>query len=198
MTSEHNLRDLARNAVRQEVMRQAWRLFAAHGFDATTIDQIADAAGMSRRTFFRYFTGKEELIVEQLVEAGERVADALAALPADEPVWPALRDAFAIVVEAAEAHPEQSRALRIMLRDEATVRGSLQEWRRRWTELLSPLVVRRLPAAPGADPGLRAEALAGSALACLDAAQSAWAEQPEASLARLVDDAMGAVAPLDR
>lgn len=198
MTSEHNLRDLARNAVRQEVMRQAWRLFAAHGFEATTIDQIAAAAGMSRRTFFRYFTGKEELIVEQLVEAGERIADALAALPADEPVWPALRDAFAVVVEAAEAHPEQSRALRIMLRDEAAIRGSLQEWRRRWTELLSPLVVRRLPADPGSDPELRAEALAGSALACLDAAQSAWADRPEANLGRLLDDAMGAVAPLDR
>jgi len=197
MTTDHTLRDLAREAVRQEVLRHAWKLFAVQGFEATTIDQVAEAAGMSRRTFFRYFTGKDELIVEQLVEAGERVAAELAARPAAEGAWTALREAFGVVVEAAEAHAEQSRALRIMLRDEAGVRGSLEEWRRRWTELLVPLVVGRLPAGPATAIGVRAEAVAASALACLDAAQSAWAEDPASSLSGLVDEAMRAVAPLD-
>ncbi len=91
MTAGPTLRDHARGAVRDEVMRQAWPLFAEQGFEATTVDQIADAAGMSRRTFFRYFAGKDELVLERLVESGERIADALRGRPADEPVWPALR-----------------------------------------------------------------------------------------------------------
>jgi len=197
MSTAHSFRDLARTAVREEVLRCAWRLFAEQGFEATTIDQVAEAAGMSRRTFFRYFKGKDELILEKLVEAGERVAAALEARPADEAPWIALRRAFAVVVEASETHAEQSRALRIMLRDEPSVSGSLEEWRRRWTELLAPIVVRRLPALRGSGPDVRAEALAGSALACLDAAQTAWAERPGSSLSGLVDAAMRAVAPLE-
>lgn len=187
------LRDVARQAVREQVLRSAWELFAAHGFEATTIDQVAEAAGMSRRTFFRYFTGKDELILERLVEAGERVADALRARPADEAAWPALRAAFDELVAGQEAHPEVARRLGTMLRDEPGVRASAEERRRRWTETLRPLVAQRL-----ADPadGVRAAAMTGAALACLDAAQQAWTDRPTARLARLLDQAMSAVAPL--
>src|SRR4029077_8820150 len=90
MTAELTLRDHARGAVREEVMRQAWLLFSAQGFEATTVDQIAAAAGMSRRTFFRYFAGKDELVLTRLVESGQSVVDALRLRPADEPVWVSL------------------------------------------------------------------------------------------------------------
>lgn len=195
--STETLRDLARHAVRNEVLRHAWDLFAQQGFEATTIDQVAEAAGMSRRTFFRYFSGKDELIVEKLVEAGEKIAAALAERPAEESAWVAVRAAFDVVVRGAEAYAEQSRALRLMLRDEPGVRGSVEEWRRRWAELLAPQVAGRLPAgASRRGPDVRAEALAGSAIACLDAAQLAWAEHPGTRLGTLLDEAMRAVAPL--
>lgn len=196
--STETLRDLARHAVRDEVLRRAWELFARQGFDATTIDEVAQAAGMSRRTFFRYFSGKDELISEKLVEAGERIATALAERPAEEGAWAAVRAAFDVVVHAAEAYAEQSRTLRLMLRDEPGVRGSVEEWRRRWTELLAPQVARRLPPGPsaGRTPDVRAEAVAGSAIACLDAAQLAWAEHPGTPLGPLLDEAMSAIAPL--
>ncbi|MEX0426746.1 TetR family transcriptional regulator [Nocardioides sp. DS6] len=199
--SAENLREVARIAVRDEVQRHAWALFAHQGFEATTIDQIAEAAGMSRRTFFRYFSGKDELIIEKLVEAGERIAAALAERPEGESAWVALRAAFDVVVLSQESRPEQARALRLMLRDEHGVRASAEEWRRRWTDLLAPQVARRLPPAgvrrdPDPDPDPRAVAVAGSALACLDAAQLAWAEHPGSRLAALLDEAMSAVARL--
>jgi len=195
--STESLREVARTAVRDEVQRHAWTLFAAQGFEATTIDQIAEAAGMSRRTFFRYFAGKDELIIEKLVESGERIAEALAARPDDEPAWVALRAAFGEIVRAQEANPDQARPLRLMLRDEPGVRASAEEWRRRWTELLAPHVARLLPPRTvRRGPDTRAEALAGSALACLDAAQLAWAEHPGSRLGPLLDEAMSAVAPL--
>lgn len=185
------LRDLARHAVRDEVLRQAWLLFARQGFEATTIDQVAEASGMSRRTFFRYFASKDDLVIERLIEAGERIAATVAARPADEGAWSALRGAFEELVEAQEAKPVESRALWTMLRDEPAVTGPMEERRRRWIELLSPPVARRLPAGRGRE--MRAAAVTGAALACLDAAQQAWADQPSSRLGTLLDQAMGAL-----
>ncbi|SDS79879.1 DNA-binding transcriptional regulator, AcrR family [Nocardioides scoriae] len=189
------LRDTARGAVRGEVMRQAWLLFARDGFEATTVEQIAAAAGMSRRTFFRYFAGKEELVLERLLESGEELAAALAARPDDEPAWPALRRAFDQLVEVQEAHAERSRPLQLMLRDEPSLRGVLTERHRRWLELLVPLVEQRLPARSGRrGPDARARALTSCALACLQEAQELWAEHDGARLGPLLDEAMDAVA----
>ena len=47
---------------REELEQAAFTLFAARGFDATTVDEIAAAAGIGRRTFFRYFPSKESLL----------------------------------------------------------------------------------------------------------------------------------------
>jgi AcrR family transcriptional regulator len=182
------LRDHARSAVRDEVSRHAWALFATHGFEATTVDQIAEAAGMSRRTFFRYFAGKDALVLERLVESGELLAATVQARPAGESAWTALRASFQVTVDLLETHADTARPLQIMLREEPALRATAETRRRLWIE--------RLPTSPGGDVGVRAVAVTGSALACLDAAQAAWAEHPGASLTELLDATMGAVAPL--
>ena len=48
--------------VRSRLVEAAFARFTADGFEATTVDQIADAAGVSRRTFFRYFDTKEDVV----------------------------------------------------------------------------------------------------------------------------------------
>ncbi|AWB91543.1 TetR family transcriptional regulator [Aeromicrobium chenweiae] len=194
MSGEMTLRDHARAAVRDEVSRQAWRLFARQGFEATTIDQIAEAAGMSRRTFFRYFTGKDELVLSRLVESGDQIAQALRDRPSDEAAWPALRAAFQHLVELQESHADVARPLQVMLRDEPALRATQQERRTTWLELLTPLVADRLPARRRrTGPDTRAAALTGSALACFEAAQVAWASHPDVPLASLLDEAMESV-----
>src|SRR3954470_19453848 len=194
MTGELSLRDRARGAVREEVMRQAWLLFSAQGFEATTVDQIAAAAGMSRRTFFRYFSGKDELVLARLVESGEGVVAGLRERPVDEPVWESLRRAFDEGVAQQEAHAEVARPLLVMLRTEPAVRASVVDWRRRWQELLQPAVAERLPARRGGStPGVRAAAIVASALSCLETAQDAWADHAASRLSTLLDQAMAAV-----
>lgn len=196
MTDELTLRDHARGAVRDEVMRHAWLLFSAQGFEATTVDQIAAAAGMSRRTFFRYFAGKDELVLERLVAAGERIATALGQRPTDEPVWTSLRRSFDDLVQQQEQYADLARPLEVMLRTEPGVRGSVVERRRRWQELLAPVVGARLPRRHGGrTPDLRAEAIVAAALSCLEVAQEAWAGHPGSRLPTLLDQAMSAVAP---
>lgn len=197
MSSEMTLRDHARGAVREEVSKQAWLLFASQGFEATTVDQIADAAGMSRRTFFRYFAGKDELVLDRLVASGQLIAEALRARPSSEAAWPALRAAFQTTVDLQETHAPTSRPLQIMLRDEPALRTTVEARRRLWLELLTPLTAERLPARrAGSLPDARAAAITGSAIACLETAQVTWAEHPGSSLTKLVDQAMDAVSPL--
>jgi AcrR family transcriptional regulator len=189
VTPSTSLRDVARNAVRDEVARTAWDLFVEHGFEATTVEQIAETAGMSRRTFFRYFAGKDDLILDKLLEVGDRVADALAARPSNEAAWPAVRAALDVVVTAQEANPEPSRRLGRLLRDEPGTRGTMEVRRRRWTQILGPLVAERLP-----DHSVTAgSAVAGAALACYDAATDAWIAAPETRLTTHLDTAMHAV-----
>lgn len=192
------LREHARGAVREEVLRVAWQLFAGQGFEATTVDQIAEAAGMSRRTFFRYFAGKDELVLERLVESGDRIADALRSRPPEEAAWTALRRAFDVIVLPQEEHPEKSRALQLMLREEHGVRASVVEHRRRWVDLLRPLVAERMVARKGGvGPDPRAAALTASALACLETAQEIWSQHPGSRLGAVLDEGMSAVCTLD-
>lgn len=186
---------MARHAIREEVLRTAWTIFSRQGFEATTIDQIAAAAGMSRRTFFRYFASKDELMIERLVSAGAQIAEMLAARPAGESPWRSLRAAFGEAIAAQDRSPAAARTLGRVLRDEPAARANMEERRRRWLELFTPLIAARLGG--GSDSELRATALASAGVACLDAAQAAWIERPGASLGGLLDLAMSAVAPVD-
>ncbi|WP_079658415.1 TetR/AcrR family transcriptional regulator [Streptomyces sp. 3214.6] len=56
-------------------------LFLANGYESTTVDQIAMAAGLSPRNLFRYFANKEAVVTYVLDETGTDIADALAARP---------------------------------------------------------------------------------------------------------------------
>ena len=58
---EPDWRQRKKNATRDRIRASALRLFGEHGYDATTVEQIAAAAGVSHMTFFRYFPAKEDV-----------------------------------------------------------------------------------------------------------------------------------------
>ncbi|MGH8862580.1 MAG: mycofactocin system transcriptional regulator, partial [Jatrophihabitantaceae bacterium] len=85
----------------------ALRLFAERGFDDTTVDQIAAEAGVSRRTFFRYFDSKSEVLWSEFDLEVTNLRRELAALSADLPVMSAVRAAvLAVNHYGAEDVPE--------------------------------------------------------------------------------------------
>ncbi|MFB7515294.1 TetR family transcriptional regulator [Streptomyces sp. NPDC056144] len=87
------LRERKKQRTRDALIRESLELFTTHGYERTTVDEIVDAVEVSQRTFFRYFSSKEEVAfaVQQMVE--ERFIEALRARPADEAPLDALRNA---------------------------------------------------------------------------------------------------------
>lgn len=190
------LRERTRTVVRSQLAQAALDLFVEQGFDATTVEQIAAATGLSRRSFHRYFASKEDVLGQWFVQMGEQIAQQLAARPAHEPTWTALRRSFDDLVGSMTDQP-QARVMTRMMLDTPALHASHLHKYAHWRTLLADVLAHR----EGADgPGLTrlaAVTLAGAALASLESAQAEWvADGNERSLAELTDEAMTAVAPL--
>ncbi|MER6961397.1 MULTISPECIES: TetR family transcriptional regulator [unclassified Streptomyces] len=186
------LRDRMRHAMRDEVSSVAFRLFAEQGFDNTTVDQIAKEAGLSRASFFRYFGTKEDVILGNFEELGQKVAAALAARPADEKPWDALRRAFDVVTQLNADEPEKTLSFLRLLSEACSLKARQREKQQSWHPLLAPEISRRLGADPTAVDDPRALALVAAAIACLDVAKESWlACDGTTPLPVLLDRAMG-------
>lgn len=87
------LRERKKQRTRDALLRAALTLFATKGYEATTVDEIAEAVDVSQRTFFRYFAGKQEtaFAVQEMVEA--RFVEELRQRPPHEGPLTALRAA---------------------------------------------------------------------------------------------------------
>jgi AcrR family transcriptional regulator len=71
---------------RREIAEHALALFMRNGYSAVGADAIADAAGVSLRTFYRYFSGKDEVLVPIVSDSVGELVDRIAAQPVDEPL----------------------------------------------------------------------------------------------------------------
>ena len=91
-TSALGLRERKKLKTRQSLRREAYRLFAEQGYEATSVDQIAAAAEVSPSTFFRYFPTKEDVVLSD--EYDPMLADVLRSRPADESIVDAVRHAL--------------------------------------------------------------------------------------------------------
>ncbi len=88
------LRERKRRETLQRITDTGVRLFLEKGYDATTVDDIAAEAGISRRTFFHYFKSKDDILLSMQSGMGDMLAAALRAEPADKTPFQAMRDAI--------------------------------------------------------------------------------------------------------
>lgn len=93
MTVTTGRREANKRATRQALQQAADRLFAEQGYAQTTVRDIAEAAGVTERTFFRYFGGKEELIIDDALAWLPLLKDHVRGRPAGEDPVTALRHA---------------------------------------------------------------------------------------------------------
>ena len=76
-----NLQTRKQQLVRNAIYEAAIDLFADKGFDETTVDEIAEAAGVSRRSFFRYFASKDDLLAQDTLQYGLALQTAIESAP---------------------------------------------------------------------------------------------------------------------
>jgi AcrR family transcriptional regulator len=86
------LRERKKRQTRDALTRAALELFVERGFDETTLAEIADAAGVSTRTIFAYFPGKEDILFASLQAMLDKLAEALAERPSGTDTLTALRE----------------------------------------------------------------------------------------------------------
>ncbi|GAA5205472.1 TetR family transcriptional regulator [Microbacterium kyungheense] len=97
----------AQAASRAAVVAAALELFAEQGFDQTSVEQIAQAAGVSRSTFFRQFGGKDDVVFTDHEELLDMLRDFLAQQHRDP--WAAVCEASVLVYAHFAADPELAR-----------------------------------------------------------------------------------------
>ncbi|MFD0483196.1 TetR family transcriptional regulator [Kineococcus sp. GCM10028916] len=191
------MRDRARRAMQTELAAVALELFLDQGYDETTVDQIAAATGMSQRTFFRYFPSKDAVLSRTMATTGEDMAAVLAARPAEETPWTALRHTFQWMAELSLAR-ERSLDLSRMMLKVPEMNGQHVDKETNWRRSLSEILVSRLfstsPDLPRDEAELRADTLAAAGMACLTVAMTQWVDSDGVqSLTDLIDSAMKAI-----
>ncbi|GII51873.1 TetR family transcriptional regulator [Planotetraspora thailandica] len=200
--SQPGLRERARRAIQKEITEAAQQLFVDRGYEATTIDDIAEAAGLSRRSVFRYFSSKEDIIVGKFAFIGETIVAILRDRPLDEAVWRSLRLGLDVLVPYVDDPDKQDMAesmQRIVFASPALLASYLEKLER--IQIACDHVLRDRAAARGApvapaDP--RPRAVVGAAFSCLLAAQHSWlADSGRQAFAACLDAAMTALAPVE-
>lgn len=105
--------------VRAAIWDAAIDLFTAKGFDDTTVEQVAQAAGVSRRTFFRYFASKNDLMGQGITRYGTLICSAIETGPAQAHPLELLRHTVLRVGREATAHPRTRKVAEIATRSAA-------------------------------------------------------------------------------
>ncbi|SRR6266568_2127374 len=193
------LRERKKRLTRQLIAATAMRLFTEHGFDAVTVTQIAEAAGVAEKTVYNYFPRKTDLFFD---EAGDILAELLFTVKNRKPGRSALDAVQAFVSGraewAADRRPARpSRRFRNLIADSPALQAGMRDMFARYETALSGLLTAETGVPPGsAEPFIAAVALVAVVRAAFEA--RATGQQPArgttASALRLLRDGFGSYA----
>lgn len=188
-------RERKKQQVREELTRQAFALFAVHGFDAVSVEDITEAADVSRATFFRYFPSKEDVLVQWMRQVGDEAAQALLERPADEPPLPALRQALLTLAAVYARDQQRTAVVERLRRDSPSVRAAYRDKIAYWEDALAGALAHRTGENPDTD--LTPRLLARLAMAAVTSANDTWTARNThgrpGDVTDLLDQALGAI-----
>lgn len=157
--------------VRDAIWDAAVNLFSEKGFDETTVDDIAQASGVSRRSFFRYFSSKNDLMAHGVVNYGTSLADAVQACPSTYSASQVFRETVRIVAKQSDPGPRTHKIMRIASKYPAARDAQLAKLAEVQEQLAEVFAERFGRSGPG-DP--RPHLLAGLTLNTLSATFRTW------------------------
>jgi TetR/AcrR family transcriptional regulator, regulator of mycofactocin system len=171
------------------IERAAFALFAERGFEATTLDDIAAAAGVGRRTLFRYYASKNDIPWGQFDQSLVGLRAHLEATPLSVPVYQAVHDAvLAFNRFEPEAIAQHRQRMRLLLTTPALQAHSVLRYAQ-WRETITGFVAARLGLA---ETDLLPRTIGQVTLAISLSAYEFWLERDE-PLERLLDSALDGV-----
>jgi len=172
---------------RAELEQAAFALFAVRGFDATTVDEIAAAAGIGRRTFFRYFPSKNDIPWGAFEAELERMRVRLKACPPEIPLADAIRVALIDFNHVTPAQvPLHRRRMELILRVPTLLAHSTLRFTA-WREVVAEFVAERTGRR---QDDLAPQAIAHAVLGVAIAAYEHWLDDQDSDLGTLLDQAM--------
>lgn len=165
-------------------------LFAENGYDETSVDDIARAAGIGRRTFFCYFPSKADLVWGDFDANCEALRRELAAAPADQPLMLAIQDAV-IASNTIEPHSEEvhRQRTRLILQSPTVVASSINRYQQ-WRAVVEEFVGERMSLPP---ESLIPRTVAYGWMGLLLAAYEQWVSSDGLDLADVVKESFDAV-----
>ncbi|WP_424533321.1 TetR/AcrR family transcriptional regulator [Sphaerisporangium viridialbum] len=196
MTTTVGLRERKKAETRQAVHEAALRLAVEHGLDHVTVEAIADAANVSRRTFSNYFASKEDALLYGDEQRIRLMVERVRARPAEEPAWQALREAVGDIYRETGG-PEREWAVRTSLakRHPSLLARQLANHANLERELAEAIARRG-----DGDSGTRPRVLAAAFLLAMRIATHMWTDENESrTLGEVMDEVFGEMArPFDR
>jgi len=171
-----NLNERKQQFVRDAIWNAAIDLFAQKGFGETTVDDITQAAGTSKRSFFRYFESKSDLMVQPIASFGNSVTEAIKSCPSTDSLPDVLRDVVLRVVKHSASMPQTRRVMEIAAKYPAARSAQLA----RVAELQDSVVAAyaQWGAANGLSP-LKTYVIASLTMSLLNVTYRSWFEQGE-------------------
>ncbi len=166
-------RERKKRETSEAIQIAARRLFAEHGYAATTIRQIADEADVSERTFFRYFQSKEDLLLPDVVAFFGAVQSAIQARPIEEAPLTSIFEAFAEVTERSGLGPIFESGPAIDPVAAGRLVKVLVDWEDHLSDLLLDRFTRLTRVVPTPQLALQASVVAGAAVSATRA--TIWA-----------------------
>ena len=187
-----NVWSKTRAIIHAQVIDVALGMFLENGFDNTTLEQITRATGISKRSFFRYFGTKEDIVLGDLENQGRILAEALAARPAEENPWIALERAVTSL-PSSKYSDERAFAIAKLVLETPSLYARHAQKHAEWQRVLVPIIQERM-GNTSSIPDIKATAIVASAIACLDAAMNVWVRgERKKSFTHLYAEAMDTV-----
>jgi len=174
-SSPSGLRGRKRAETYARIQAEAMRLFFERGFDATTLDDIAGAADVSRRTLFHYFASKEEIVFSTKADFPNLVAEAIGRRPVDEPLLDMVENA--LIDMATRLQSGNARNLARLIRDTPALSAGDQAKYEKVERVLAMALAQR-KGLPETDIACRVTA--ATAIGILKLATEAWLASDDA------------------
>lgn len=190
-TGAAGLRERKKERTRRLLADVALDLFETRGFDRTTVDDIAAAADVSPRTFFRYFAAKDEAVFDRAADVEDQFRALLASRPSDEPLLVSLREIGIALIGGELVEEDRVRRVLALVRTQPALRSRYDGLMAIIEADLTDWAATRLGVPPS---DLRPRLIAAAVLAARRVAMDIWLESPDEDLAHQVARAIDLLA----